>query len=230
MKVFQIKSGFCFNDASRKFKKASDTIGRFPPDVLFVDAPDYVFEGWGYDAEAEGDARFIQPTPPEGWVYDTETGTFYQEEKMLSSAITKKLAEISNACNTAIISGIDVEIDGEPVHFNLSLEDQANISNLFRVVELGGTEFPYQADGGVCDVYTAAEIVTIYTTTQSHITYHLTYHNALKQYVQSLTDIESVQAVTYGMELPEPYLSEMNQKLAVAKQQMDAIVAKLQQQ
>ena len=227
MKVFQIKSGFCFNDASRKFNKAAGTIGKFPPDVLFVDAPDYVFEGWGYDAEAEGDARFIQPTPPEGWVYDTETGTFYQEEKMLSSAITKKLAEISNACNTAITSGIDVEIDGESVHFNLSLEDQANISNLFRVVELGGTSFPYQADGGICSVYTAAQIATIYTTAQSHITYHLTYHNALKQYVQSLEDISTVQAIQYGMVLPEPYLTDMTEKLSVAQSQMDAIMAKL---
>ncbi|WP_300690803.1 hypothetical protein [uncultured Oscillibacter sp.] len=29
-------------------------------------------------------------------------------------------------------------------------QDQSNIANLFRVVELGGTEFPYQADGGKC--------------------------------------------------------------------------------
>lgn len=228
MKVFQIKSGFCFNDASRKFNKAADTIGKFPPDVLFVDAPDYVFEGWGYDAEAEGDDRFIQPTPPEGWVYDTETGTFYQEEKMFEKSISKKLTEISKACNAAITAGIDVEINLVPTHFNLSLEDQANISNLFRVVELGGTSFPYQADGGVCAVYTAAEIATIYTTAQSHITYHLTYHNALKQYVQSLTTTDAVQVVTYGMELPEPYKTEVEEKLSVASAQMDAIMAKLQ--
>ena len=228
MKIFQIVKNFCYYDATPIHKNLASTLGKYPPDVLFVEAPDYVFEGWGYDAEAEGDAKFIQPTPPEGWVYDPETGTFYQEEKMLSNAITKKLSEISTACNTAIISGIDVEIDGEPVHFNLSLEDQANISNLFRVVELGGTSFPYQADGGVCSVYTAAQIATIYTTAQSHITYHLTYHNALKQYVQSLEDISTVQAIQYGMLLPEPYLTEMTEKLSVAQSQMDAIMEKLQ--
>lgn len=150
------------------------------------------------------------------------------ESATLAEEVSGKLSEISTACNTAIISGIDVEIDGEPVHFNLSLEDQANISNLFRVVELGGTSFPYQADGGVCSVYTAAQIATIYTTAQSHITYHLTYHNALKQYVQSLTDISTVQAIQYGMVLPEPYLTDMTEKLSVAQSQMDAIMAKLQ--
>ena len=44
---------------------------------------------------------------------------------------------------------------------SMSIEDQSNINNLFRVVELGGTEFPYQADGGVCRIYTAAEIASI---------------------------------------------------------------------
>lgn len=182
----------------------------------------------GFLLRTDNTSDYLRQTFADGIL--TLTNAPEPEPATLAEEVSGKLTEISTACNTAIASGIDVEIDGEPVHFNLSLEDQANISNLFRVVELGGTEFPYQADGGVCSVYTADEIVTIYTTTQGHITYHLTYHNALKQYVQSLTDIELVQAVTYGMELPEPYLSEMNQKLAIAKQQIDAIVAKLQQQ
>lgn len=110
---------------------------------------------------------------------------------------------------------------------NGSIEDQANIANLFRVVELGGTEFPYQSDGGVCRIYTAAEIAQIYIAAQTLITTQTTYHNALKAYVQSLEGSEEISAVTYGMTLPEPYLSEMNAKLAVAQAQMNAITAKL---
>ena len=53
------------------------------------------------------------------------------------------------------------------------------------------------------------------------------YHNALKAYVQSLEGAEEISAVTYGMTLPEPYLSEMNAKLAVAQAQMNAITEKL---
>ena len=49
-----------------------------------------------------------------------------------------KVAEISAACNAVIVSGIDLELADGPVHFNLSIEDQSNIANLFRVVELGG--------------------------------------------------------------------------------------------
>ena len=62
---------------------------------------------------------------------------------------------------------------------------------------------------------------------QTLITTQTTYHNALKAYVQSLEGAEEISAVTYGMTLPEPYLSEMNAKLAVAQAQMNAITEKL---
>ena len=79
MKVFQIIDGFCHWDASAVLRRAADAVGRFPESDLFVDAPDCVFEGWGFDSSLEGDARFIQPIPPEGWLYDEGTGTFYRE-------------------------------------------------------------------------------------------------------------------------------------------------------
>lgn len=73
-KVFQIESNICYWDATRQFPTVESTVGYFPPALQFVEAPDYVFEGWGYV-----DGEFIKPTPPEGWLYDEGTGTFYQE-------------------------------------------------------------------------------------------------------------------------------------------------------
>ena len=95
MKVFQIFTSrntdelFCHWDATPKFPTLESTVGHFAPSMLFVEAPDYVFEGWGFDPDAEGDARFVQPALPEPsewttesgelrkWMYDTATGTFY---------------------------------------------------------------------------------------------------------------------------------------------------------
>ena len=148
-------------------------------------------------------------------------------EDSLAVVKAAKLREISDACNSVIVAGIDLELSEGTVHFNLSIEDQSNIANLFRVVELGGTEFPYQSDGGVCRIYTAAEIAQIYIAAQSTITAQTTYHNELKLYVQSLETAEDVTAVQYGMTLPDPYLTEMNEKLAVAQAQMQAIVEKM---
>lgn len=138
-----------------------------------------------------------------------------------------KLKEISDACNSVIVAGIDLELNEGTVHFNLSIEDQSNIANLFRVVELGGTEFPYQSDGSVCRIYTSAEIAQIYIAAQTMITTQTTYHNELKMYVQSLETAEDIAAVQYGMTLPDPYLTEMNEKLSVAQAQMNAIITKL---
>jgi hypothetical protein len=96
MKIFQIfafpgtEDYMCHWDATSKFPTLESTEGRFAPDILFVEAPDYVFEGWGFDINAEGDAMFIKPPLPEPnswtdsatgktyqWVYDDATGTFY---------------------------------------------------------------------------------------------------------------------------------------------------------
>lgn len=163
------------------------------------------------------------------WITITDVIEIVGEDNALSVVMSAKLSEISNACNAVIVNGVDIKFGEENVHFNLSIEDQSNINNLFRVVELGGTEFPYQADGGVCRIYTAAEIAAIYIAAQTLITTQTTYHNELKQYVQTLTSAEEVSVIQYGMTLPEPYLTEMNEKLAVAQQQMQAIVGRMQQ-
>lgn len=163
------------------------------------------------------------------WITITDVIEIVGEDNALSVVMSAKLSEISNACNAVIVNGVDIKFGEETVHFNLSIEDQSNINNLFRVVELGGTEYPYQADGGVCRIYTAAEIAAIYIAAQTLITTQTTYHNELKQYVQTLTSAEEVSAIQYGMALPEPYLTEMNEKLTVAQQQMQAIVGRMQQ-
>lgn len=79
MKVFQIFKGFCYYDATHLYANAAEAAKHYSPDTLWADAPDYVFIGWGCDETKEGDERFIKPQAPEGWLYDPNTGTFYQE-------------------------------------------------------------------------------------------------------------------------------------------------------
>ena len=175
------------------------------------------------------DASGLLKAVERGWVTIGDVVEIVGEDNALSFIMAAKLAEISNMCNAVIVAGVDIELGEESVHFNLSIEDQSNINNLFRVVELVGSEFPYQSDGGVCRVYSANEIVQIYIAAQTLITTQTTYHNELKQYVQSLDNAEAISSVEYGMTLPEPYLTEMNEKLAVAQQQMQAILTNMAQ-
>ena len=167
-----------------------------------------------------------------GWITIADAVDIFGDDNAVETVRAAKLMEISKACNTVIVAGVDVPVGDQSQgvhmeHFNLSLEDQSNINNLFRVVEMGGTEFPYQADDGSCKVYSATEIAAIYIAAQTLITTQTAYHNALKAYVNVLTESEEIAVIQYGMELPEPFASELASKLAVAQVQMEAIMNRL---
>lgn len=162
-----------------------------------------------------------------GWITTEDAVEILGSDNTLETVRAAKLLEISKACNAVIVAGVDVPIGDRLDHFNLKLEDQSNINNLFRVVELGGTEYPYQADDGTCTVYSATEIAQIYVAAQTLITSQTAYHNALKSYVNAMTDAEEIAAVQYGMDLPEPYAAALSEKMAVAQAQMEAIMQKL---
>lgn len=161
------------------------------------------------------------------WITLEDAVDIIGEDSALEVMRAAKLREISAACNATIVAGVDLELNEGTAHFNLSIEDQSNISNLFRVVELGGTEFPYQADDGSCTVCSATEIAQIYIAAQTLITTQTAYHNFLKAYVNTMTGSDEIAAVQYGMNLPEPYATALAEKLAVAQSQMGAIMQRL---
>lgn len=77
MKWLQIKDGFVYADVSYMTENIRKAAAQ---SIEVVSAPDNIFPGWGYDEDASGDARFIKPTAPEGWIYDDSTGTFYDPD------------------------------------------------------------------------------------------------------------------------------------------------------
>lgn len=85
MKIFQIFNDLCYWDASEVVPNLEFAVERYSPEIKFVEAPNYVFEGWGYDKFKQGEDRFVKPVPPEGWIYDDLTGTFYPEGESLPS-------------------------------------------------------------------------------------------------------------------------------------------------
>ena len=102
MKFFQILGGICHWDASNVVSSLEEAAKRFAPDIVIVEAPDNVHAGWGYDASLEGDARFIRPTPPEGWEYDEDTGTFYRP-----GMETEESADIWDELAAAYLEGVN---------------------------------------------------------------------------------------------------------------------------
>ena len=222
MKIFQIVNNICYYDATPVHPTLESTVDRYPPDVLFVEAPDIVREGWGYDPTETGDARFIRPTPPEGWQYDDETGTFYQG-KLYDPYRERKIAECDDACSRAIVKGCDVTLeDGTVEHFALTAEDQINIATAEKAVQAGATAFPYHADGKLCRLYPASDIQKIINTATVWKTYHTTYFNHLKQWINRMEDKAEIQGVRYGAELPDDLKASLDSIMSAMQQMLDA--------
>lgn len=151
------------------------------------------------------------------------------EEEQMETLRAKKLEEASDACEAAITAGIDVMFgDGTQEHFSLELPDQSNINGVFNAVMLGATACPYHADGKQCKMYSAADIVTLYTAKQSTITQQTTYNNALRQWIGRETSLEVLKGISYGVELPEDLKAEVADILQKTKEQVEAIAKKLE--
>ena len=121
-----------------------------------------------------------------------------------------KIKEMSNVCRQTIIDGIDVELsDGQTHHFSLEIEDQIKIQALALKAQAGETMLYWHPDGELCQFYSAEDILRIYAALEETQTVNTTYFNSLRNYIQSMTSIEQVSKVVYGMGIPEEYQSEV---------------------
>lgn len=78
-----------------QFDTVAEAYEVYSKDLLFVEAPDIVFEGYGFDPTAQGDARFIRPALSEGWEYD-ENNCPWNPEETRSTERTRLHAATTN--------------------------------------------------------------------------------------------------------------------------------------
>ena len=120
------------------------------------------------------------------------------------------ISAMSSACSAAIVGGVDITLgDGTTSHYSLTAEDQINLMSLQSMVAAGAETVPYHADGEACRYYTAEEFNIIAQAATSWVLYHQSYFNSLKQYIRALETPEALEVVTYGMEIPETYRTEV---------------------
>lgn len=129
----------------------------------------------------------------------------------------KKIAEMSTACREAIIEGFDVILsDGKKRHFSMTVEDQLNINSLYGLLSSGMTAVPYHADGDACEYFSADDFQIIAQMAASHKTFHESYFNSLKTFINSKRTASTIEAITYGVVIPEQYQSDVLKALQEA--------------
>lgn len=121
-----------------------------------------------------------------------------------------KIAAMSVACNEVITQGFDITLsDKKSHHFSLEVADQLKISKLNDRANAGVTVLPYHADGESCKFYSKEDVVALNTAMENRIEFQTTYFNSLRDYIESMTDINDICAVEYGIDIPEAYQSEV---------------------
>lgn len=70
MKIMEILDGRCHH-IYHEFDSMEQAREAYPDEAIeLVEAPDNVWEGYGYDPSKKGDDRFIRPLLSEGWEWD----------------------------------------------------------------------------------------------------------------------------------------------------------------
>ena len=137
--------------------------------------------------------------------------------KTLEELRVDKETEISDACNAAIVAGMDVETAQGTEHFSLQETDQINLTTAYNAIISGAANYPYHADGQLCRMFTAEEITAISTASISHKLYHTTLCNHLLTWVRRAETTEELGSITYSADnLPEDLAANMAQVLAAA--------------
>lgn len=126
----------------------------------------------------------------------------------------KKIKDMSDKCNSIILSGVDVRLsDNKIYHFDLSVEDQLNLLTLEKMINQGIKEIPYHASGEECRLYSDTDMIIILNAATNFKIFHVTYFNSLKSYIKSLNNIIDISNIKYGMDIPIQYQTDILKSL-----------------
>ena len=186
-------------------------------DIVLYTAGDVecaTLSGWTTVYRDEGQTVYLSD---DGSVYQTPDPDAGGEilppepyEPTLAEIQAAKKREISQACETAIYSGVDVKLsDGSTEHFSLTEHDQLNLFGKQVQLAAGTTELEYHADGQPCRYYTAEDMQIITSTAMAYVSYHTTYCNAVNMWIAGCETADEIQEIYYGADVPEQYQSDV---------------------
>lgn len=213
MKIFQILNGRCHWQTP--FTSLAETVGKFPPDCLFVEAPDYVNEQWGFDETQIGDDRFIKPTAPDGWVYDDETGHFYPEgmlEQLLIEAQNSKQGENNNLLSKFLTDHPLTWSDGK--QYGVTLADQQEIAlNLqsYQIAMSAGEESPtleWHAIHEACVPWTVENLTALSLAIRSYVYPWYTLNQSYKEQIYAAETVKTVESINLEYKTEEEKAAE----------------------
>jgi len=132
-------------------------------------------------------------------------------------ARASKLEEVSNVCTATVYAGTDITTTVGVEHFSATGDDQMNLSAMAIAVQQGATSVPYHADGKLCRMFTAAEILSAYAAVKAFVTHNVTFCNHLNVWIRRCTTAAEIQAISYTSVLPDDLLANFNAVLGITE-------------
>lgn len=153
------------------------------------------------------------------------------QELTLEEIKEQKISEFSSLTNQTIENGQDIELISGTDHFTYKQTDQANIKNAFDIANAliskgQNIEIPFYDSNNVCKKYTTQDIITIYMSMQSYITYMTTLCHQLEAMVKDSNDKEFIQNLTLDLgNLTGKYLETFNEMINQSKEIIQILVS-----
>ena len=121
------------------------------------------------------------------------------DELVLIKTRQSKINQLSNQCKAFINTGFSIILsDGKSYSFKLTAEDQLNLMSIEGQLSAGAETVIYHATNQLCRIFTRDDMLRVIKAFRHHVTYHTTYFNVAKQYINSLMDIEKINKFSYG--------------------------------
>lgn len=205
-KIFQVVDNEC--RWHMPFTSLAEVMKIYPKGLTFIEAPDFVFEGWGYKEEDEdgnkllGNDRFIKPVPPEGQYYDDDLGDFFTEEELPA-----RLLRVQNEKQTENKIAFAKYLDAHPLiwtdgkEYGITMEDQSEIQlniSQYQIQLNSGVESPvleWHARHEKCVAWTIEELSKLALAITSTVYPVFQKMNAYKQAIYDTKTLDDAKAI-----------------------------------
>lgn len=120
-----------------------------------------------------------------------------------------KKQEIRLTYQSVTTNGIDVELSTGRQHFPLGSEDITFLMGKKIELESGAKEVSYQDSNNRCMFLSSEDMQAIITAALTFVNIQTTYRNNLCEWVDLCKTKEEVEAISYGIDIPQEYQNEV---------------------
>lgn len=152
-------------------------------------------------------ARWNPSIPDSGDIKSNQvfTAIFANSIEMLEKLKELKINEFSEMCNAIIESGQEITLsDGNSVYFKYTQYDQMNLETALNLSLTTKESIPFYDGDNNCHIYSLEDLITIYVSCKSYVTYMLTLDHQLEDMIKVMNTKEDIEALDFGVE----YLDE----------------------